>query len=202
MHQKRPDIQGVRGWSIILVMLFHVFPKYFITGYVGVDIFFVVSGFLVASILHRNDFITHNTILNFYYRRIKRIMPLYFLTIGASIVAMHIFLPSSYRDVNAGFAKRAFLLMANIKEKNMELDYAFTLSQQHRIGTLLVRTTMTVSSTFHVACGNSLVESSHIYLLIGINEKMGKECKSFVCVPSCGAVGRSKAPVNRLTPIV
>ncbi|WKY13957.1 hypothetical protein Q1695_004638 [Nippostrongylus brasiliensis] len=127
MNKKRSDIQGIRGVAIILVLLCHFFPDQFIIGYIGVDIFFVLSGFLVAMLLHRTSTISFATVVDFYYRRIKRIIPLYFLTISVSVIAMHIFLPSYFRIINADFAKRAFFLIANIKKTNLEMDYAFTL---------------------------------------------------------------------------
>ena len=71
----RPDIDGLRAFAILSVVLHHAFPKEVRGGYVGVDIFFVISGFLISSILfaeiseHRFAFTT------FYGRRIRRIFP-------------------------------------------------------------------------------------------------------------------------------
>jgi peptidoglycan/LPS O-acetylase OafA/YrhL len=47
----RFDIQGLRGLAILSVILFHFFPKFFPMGYLGVDLFFVISGFLITSIV-------------------------------------------------------------------------------------------------------------------------------------------------------
>ncbi|VDL78010.1 unnamed protein product [Nippostrongylus brasiliensis] len=69
MIGKRYDIQGIRGVAIILVLLCHFFPNQFLIGYIGVDIFFVLSGFLVAMLLHRTSIISFTTIVDFYYRR-------------------------------------------------------------------------------------------------------------------------------------
>ena len=71
----RPDIDGLRAFAVLSVVLYHAFPKEVRGGYVGVDIFFVISGFLISSILfteiteHRFSFTT------FYGRRIRRIFP-------------------------------------------------------------------------------------------------------------------------------
>ena len=71
----RPDIDGLRAFAVLSVVLYHAFPKVVRGGYVGVDIFFVISGFLISSILftemteHRFSFTT------FYGRRIRRIFP-------------------------------------------------------------------------------------------------------------------------------
>ncbi|EYC01325.1 hypothetical protein Y032_0108g41 [Ancylostoma ceylanicum] len=69
MSEKRLDIQGLRGWSIILVVLFHFFPNYFPNGYIGVDMFFVISGFLIAMILGRVEKLDVKSVCTFYYRR-------------------------------------------------------------------------------------------------------------------------------------
>jgi peptidoglycan/LPS O-acetylase OafA/YrhL len=50
-NHHRLDIQGLRGLAILSVVLFHFFPKFFPMGYLGVDLFFVISGFLITSIV-------------------------------------------------------------------------------------------------------------------------------------------------------
>ncbi|VDL71993.1 unnamed protein product [Nippostrongylus brasiliensis] len=129
MNEKRLDIQGIRGVAIILVLLCHFFPNQFPIGYIGVDIFFVLSGFLIALLLHRTSTISFATIVDFYYRRIKRIIPLYFLTISVTVIAMHITFPSYFRTINADFAKGAFFLTANIENTNVEMGYFYTMQK-------------------------------------------------------------------------
>ncbi len=71
----RPDIDGLRAIAVGAVVLSHAFPRLLPAGFVGVDIFFVISGYLISSILikefERNSF----SIANFYSRRIRRIFP-------------------------------------------------------------------------------------------------------------------------------
>ena len=71
----RRDIDGLRALAVIIVVLFHASPRKFSFGFIGVDIFFVISGFLITTIilkeLQKNEF----TIKNFYIKRIKRIFP-------------------------------------------------------------------------------------------------------------------------------
>lgn len=80
----RPDIDGLRAFAVLSVVLYHAFPKGVSGGYVGVDIFFVISGFLISKILfteiteHRFSFTT------FYGRRIRRIFP----TLGVCLAAV------------------------------------------------------------------------------------------------------------------
>jgi peptidoglycan/LPS O-acetylase OafA/YrhL len=71
----RADIDGLRAIAVMLVVAFHAFPNLLPGGYVGVDVFFVISGFLISKIifgaLHSNSF----SIGEFYARRVKRIFP-------------------------------------------------------------------------------------------------------------------------------
>ena len=79
----RPDIDGLRAIAVIAVLFFHAFPKLFPGGFVGVDIFFVISGYLISSILYaaleQNTF----SLLDFYARRIRRIFPALIVVLAA-----------------------------------------------------------------------------------------------------------------------
>lgn len=76
----RTDIDGLRAIAVFLVIGFHAFPSFFGGGFIGVDIFFVISGFLITGILLRE--IEHNTfrLHSFYARRIKRLFPALMIT--------------------------------------------------------------------------------------------------------------------------
>jgi peptidoglycan/LPS O-acetylase OafA/YrhL len=69
----RPDIDGLRAVAVLCVVGFHAFPEYVSGGFVGVDVFFVISGYLISTIifegLQRGDF----SYMHFYARRIRRI---------------------------------------------------------------------------------------------------------------------------------
>lgn len=85
MHPKyRADIDGLRAVAVLLVVGFHAFPIWIKGGFVGVDIFFVISGFLISTIifgsLERNSF----SFIEFYGRRIRRIFPSLLLVLIAS----------------------------------------------------------------------------------------------------------------------
>lgn len=75
----RPDIDGLRALAVLPVILFHAGVPAFQGGYVGVDIFFVISGFLITSILIKDIETGSFSILQFYERRIRRIIPALFL---------------------------------------------------------------------------------------------------------------------------
>jgi peptidoglycan/LPS O-acetylase OafA/YrhL len=71
----RPDIDGLRAFAVLAVVLYHAFPQVFRGGYVGVDIFFVISGFLISSILFNEMTEGKFSFTFFYGRRIRRIFP-------------------------------------------------------------------------------------------------------------------------------
>ena len=79
MTNYRKEIDGLRGISIILVVLFHAKIPFFSGGFFGVDIFFVISGFLITSIIHDNIKKQNFSLLEFYERRLRRIIPILYL---------------------------------------------------------------------------------------------------------------------------
>ena len=86
-HPKyRADIDGLRAIAVLSVVGFHAFPYWVKGGFIGVDIFFVISGFLISTIifenLHRDSF----SFVEFYSRRIKRIFPALIVVLAASFV--------------------------------------------------------------------------------------------------------------------
>ena len=73
--QYRADIDGLRALAVLAVVGFHAFPDYLPGGFIGVDIFFVLSGYLISSILFSKLGSGHFSILHVYARRIRRIFP-------------------------------------------------------------------------------------------------------------------------------
>lgn len=71
----RPDIDGLRAIAVLSVVIFHAFPKYLAGGFIGVDIFFVISGFLISTIIISNLERESFSFIEFYCRRIQRIFP-------------------------------------------------------------------------------------------------------------------------------
>lgn len=93
----RPDIDGLRALAIIPVVIFHSFPHLLPGGFVGVDIFFVISGYLISSIIFKEVSNNSFSFKNFYSRRIRRIFPsLLFVLICTLVAAWYIFLPDDF----------------------------------------------------------------------------------------------------------
>ncbi|HEX8590160.1 acyltransferase, partial [Pseudomonas sp.] len=81
----RPEIDGLRTVAVLPVILFHAGFTFFSGGFVGVDIFFVISGYLITSILAAEIAQGHFSILKFYERRARRILPALFFVIIATL---------------------------------------------------------------------------------------------------------------------
>ncbi len=81
----RKDIDGLRGIAIIPVIFYHLNVPFFSGGYLGVDIFFVISGFLITSIIHNQVKQQNFLLLDFYERRLRRIIPILYLILILSI---------------------------------------------------------------------------------------------------------------------
>jgi peptidoglycan/LPS O-acetylase OafA/YrhL len=95
----RPDIDGLRAVAVLAVLLFHTKVPGFSGGFVGVDVFFVISGFLITSILLKDIADGNHSIPRFYERRIRRIFPALFPVIAFTLVGGAIlFDPKSYKD--------------------------------------------------------------------------------------------------------
>ena len=84
-HPKyRPDIDGLRAIAVLSVVVFHAFPTGLKGGFIGVDIFFVISGYLISTIIFQNLDKGTFSFTEFYIRRIKRIFPALILVLVAS----------------------------------------------------------------------------------------------------------------------
>src|SRR5258706_13457758 len=83
----RPDIDGLRAVAVLAVIVFHGFPEYVTGGFVGVDVFFVISGFLISGIIFDETRTGLFSLPRFYARRVRRIFPALLLVLVVSIVA-------------------------------------------------------------------------------------------------------------------
>lgn len=86
MSKYRPDIDGLRAVAVSGVLLFHAFPLHLPGGFVGVDIFFVISGFLISGIILAGLQSGRFSFIEFYSRRIRRIFPALVLVCAACLV--------------------------------------------------------------------------------------------------------------------
>ena len=110
----RPDVQGLRAIAVVLVVLFHAGVPRLTGGFVGVDVFFVISGFVITGLLLREHAASgRNHLLAFYGRRSRRILPAATLVIIVTIVASYHWLGFLVGNETARTGISAALFFAN-----------------------------------------------------------------------------------------
>jgi peptidoglycan/LPS O-acetylase OafA/YrhL len=112
----RPDIDGLRAVAVLSVIGFHAFPRVVPGGFIGVDIFFVISGFLISGIIYNGLRRDRFSYLDFYARRVRRIFPALLTVLTACLVGgWFLLLPDEYKQLGgqlaagAGFASNLLL---------------------------------------------------------------------------------------------
>lgn len=99
-HRFRRDIQGLRALAVLPVVIFHAFPDWLPGGFVGVDIFFVISGYLITRILHEELREGSFSIASFYVRRVKRLFPaLYLMLLVTMLLGLVMLPPAELREL-------------------------------------------------------------------------------------------------------
>ena len=93
----RPDIDGLRAIAVLLTVVFHAYPTVLPGGFVGVDVFFVISGYLISGIVFRQLSTGSFSLATFYANRIRRIFPALLAVLVASAVAgWYLLLPQEF----------------------------------------------------------------------------------------------------------
>lgn len=124
LDEFRPDVEGMRALAVIAVLLFHLRISAFSGGFVGVDIFFVLSGFLITRLLLRELATTGTVSLpNFWARRARRLLPASVLVLLVTVVAARWMLPSLSQRALATDATAAGSFVVNFVFANRLGDY-------------------------------------------------------------------------------
>ncbi|TWT79220.1 O-acetyltransferase OatA [Planctomycetes bacterium CA13] len=109
----RSDVDGLRAVAVVLVLLFHA-ELGFTGGYIGVDVFFVISGFLITGLIVKQQRAGKFSLANFWSRRIRRILPAsVFVVICTLVAGWFLLFPSDYRDL-AQSALSQQLMLSNV----------------------------------------------------------------------------------------
>jgi peptidoglycan/LPS O-acetylase OafA/YrhL len=107
----RADIDGIRALAIIPVVIYHFFPTYLTGGFSGVDIFFVISGYLITFIILDEMNNDKFSFLEFYKRRIKRLFPALIITFGIVIIFGYFVLSSDeYKQLSKHLLAGTFFI--------------------------------------------------------------------------------------------
>ncbi|GLW28867.1 acyltransferase family protein [Actinoplanes regularis] len=119
----RSDVEGLRAVAVLLVVLGHAGVPFAAGGYVGVDVFFVISGFLITSLLLREAAGGRISIRRFYARRALRLLPAAALVLVSTLIAARFWLPSIRMGELARDALSATGYVANLRFASTGTDY-------------------------------------------------------------------------------
>ncbi len=128
----RSDIDGLRAIAVLSVVFYHFFPEWVPGGYVGVDVFFVISGFLITGIIHKNLLHGRFTFQDFYSRRIRRIFPALAVVLGFCLwYGWYSLLPEEYVSLNRYIAASgAFITNFVLWEKTVAHGGYFNIAAE------------------------------------------------------------------------
>lgn len=140
----QPEIDGLRALAVLAVIFFHAGFTVFSGGFVGVDVFFVISGYLITSLILTEKHIGHFSLLSFYERRARRILPaLFFMMLVCLPMAWFVLLPDQLIDFskslqavpvfisNIFFWKNTGYFSANTLEKPLIHTWSLGIEEQY-----------------------------------------------------------------------
>jgi len=105
----RSDIDGLRAIAVLSVIAYHINPNWLTGGFLGVDIFFVISGYLITNIIYKD--INNFSFIDFYSRRIKRILPAYyFVALITMFLGYLVYLPNDLMQLYQSAFSSVFFL--------------------------------------------------------------------------------------------
>lgn len=126
----RPEIDGLRAFAVIPVILFHMGISQMAGGYIGVDVFFVLSGFLITSIIKKELEAGTFSLREFWARRVRRIVPALLVVTVATLVVTWLFTFRPHQAVTAKEALAALLSLANVHFWQTSGDYWGVAAEQ------------------------------------------------------------------------
>jgi peptidoglycan/LPS O-acetylase OafA/YrhL len=175
-HEHRPDIDGLRAIAILGVLAVHSIARLLPGGFAGVDIFFVISGYLITGIILRDFYRGNFSLTGFYIRRVRRLFPaLAVVLLCTLMVGWLLLLPREFKDLGrqvlsgAGFALNLVLYNDGGYQTSVLLQHLWSLGVEEQFylvwplyvlavlslrgGRLFVPATVTLTVVSLVACG-------------------------------------------------
>ena len=118
----RIEIDGIRAFAVLAVIFNHINKEFLPSGYLGVDVFFVISGYVITNSLSKNKSLNFwDFIINFYEKRIKRLIPALILFIITFCLLISIFSPTPHNQLGTGFT--SLFGVSNIYTYLKQVDY-------------------------------------------------------------------------------
>lgn len=189
----RPEVDGLRALAIVPVVLFHAGVQGWDGGFLGVDVFFVISGYLISKIVLTELAADNFSLGRFYERRIRRILPLYVVVTLATLVGAYFLLQARYVDItaksllfsNAFISNLFYFTETGYFNPNADLNpllhtWSLSVEEQfyilgvplilalYRVGTTAVIVGLTLLTLFSALLASTLVEqapAANFYLL-------------------------------------
>lgn len=129
-HAYRADIDGLRAIAVLAVIAFHANPRLLPGGFVGVDFFFVISGYLITGLIAKGIETDTFSFTDFYARRIKRIFPAYILVAFVTlVVSSYLLIPNDYIFYTTSLAA-SFAFLSNVFFSMLSWGYFGTRSEE------------------------------------------------------------------------
>lgn len=120
----RADVEGLRAIAILLVVAAHAKVAWFQGGFVGVDVFYILSGYLITGLLVQEITTTGQVkFANFYARRLRRLLPALLLMLAVTCVAAYFVMPPTELPKQASNAASAALWLSNFQFAFWNMDY-------------------------------------------------------------------------------
>lgn len=141
LHPKyRPDVDGLRALAVTAVVIFHAFPGVLPGGFFGVDVFFVISGYLISTIVFSNLERDRFSLLDFYNRRIRRIFPALIVVMIASLaIGWLVLMAGEYAQLGKHIAAgSAFLSNLVLYKESGYFDHAASTKPMLHLWSLAV----------------------------------------------------------------
>lgn len=123
VRRVRTDIQGLRALAVGMVVLYHLWPNSLTGGFVGVDVFFVISGFLITSHILSRPPSTGRDLALFWLRRVRRLLPVSLLVLAVTAVATRLVAPASRWEDTAHEIMASALYVQNWVLASGAVDY-------------------------------------------------------------------------------
>jgi peptidoglycan/LPS O-acetylase OafA/YrhL len=166
----RPDVEGLRAVAVVLVVLYHAGVPKVTGGYVGVDVFFVLSGFVITGLLLRERVSSGRTkLLAFYGRRCRRILPAATLVIIVTVLAAYHWLGFLTGNSTAQTARTASLFYANFHFISVGTNY---LASQAPPSALQNYWSLSVEEQFYVVYPTLFIVAALVWSQVSLRLKL------------------------------